>query len=130
MVAAVKTMITDPVLQKRRAKYLVLECFRNSALENLHAGIVPDSKSKDYTDVIVRTPFGEIPWNKLSRFNDAEMKVLMTDVVNRTYNFIHELFDDEAGTKLLLQMAERDPLPNWENPTCGAGKSAGDEELG
>ncbi len=126
---SVKAMITDPVLQKRLAKYLVSRCFRNSVLENLHAGIVPDSKSGDYTDVIVHTPFREIAWSELSRFDDAEMKVLMIDVVNRTYKFIHELFDDEAGAKLLLQLAERDPLPNWENPRYSAGKSAGNEEL-
>src|SRR3990172_12580580 len=99
MEEAVKAMITDPVLQKRLAKHLVLQCFRNSVLEDLHAGIVPDSKSGDYTDVIVRTPFGEIPWSKLSRFDDAEMKVLMIDVVNRAYQFIRDLFDDEAGAK-------------------------------
>ena len=114
---AAKAMITDPVLQKRLAKYLVLRCFRNSTLEDLHAGIVPDSKSGDYTDVVVRTPYGDIPWGKLSRFDDGEMKMLMTDVVNRTYRFIHELFDNEAGAKLLIQLAERDPLPDWENPT-------------
>jgi hypothetical protein len=128
--AAIKAMITDPVVQKRLAKYLVLRCFRISVLENLHGGTFPDSKSGDYTDVVVRTPFGEIPWSKLSRFDDAEMKVLMIDVVNRTYQFIHELFDDEAGAKLLLQLAERDPLPNWENPRYSAGKSAGNQELG
>jgi hypothetical protein len=31
------------------------------------------------------------------------MKALMIDVVNRTYKFIHELFDEEAIAKLLLQ---------------------------
>jgi hypothetical protein len=35
---AVRAFVTDPVLQKRLAKYLVLQCFRNSALEDLHAG--------------------------------------------------------------------------------------------
>jgi hypothetical protein len=120
---AIKAMIRDPVLQQRLAKYLVLQCFRNSGLENLHAGIVPDSKTGDYTDVVVHTPFGEIAWGKLSRFDDAEMKVLMMDVVNRTYKFIRELFNDEAGAKLLLQLAERDPLPNWGDPTYSAGKS-------
>lgn len=48
---SVKALITDPVLQQRLAKYLVLKCFRNSVLEDLHAGIIPDSKSGDYTDV-------------------------------------------------------------------------------
>jgi len=74
---AIKALITDPVIQQRLAKHLVLKCFRNSALEDLHAGKVPDTAAGDYSDVVVRTPYGEIPWTELSRFNDAEMKVLI-----------------------------------------------------
>ena len=62
----VKALITDPVMQQRLAKHLVLNCFRNSVLEDLHAGTVPASKTGDYSDVIVHTPFGQIPWNELS----------------------------------------------------------------
>lgn len=112
----VKAIITDPGLQKRLAKYLVLRCFRNSVLEDLHAGMVPDSQCGDYSDVVIRTPSGEIPWGKLSRIDDAEMRALMIDVVNRTYQFIHDLFDEEVGGKLLLQLGERDPVPEWESP--------------
>jgi hypothetical protein len=101
---AIKAFITDPVIQKRLAKHIVLKCFRNSVLEDLHAGKVPDSESGDYSDVVVRTPFGEIPWNELSRFDDAEMKVLMIDVTNKTYHFIQELFDDERGGELILKL--------------------------
>ena len=43
MKAAVKPTFTDPVLQERLAKYLVQRCFRNSVLEDLHAGIAPSS---------------------------------------------------------------------------------------
>lgn len=113
---AIKAFITDPEIQQRLAKHIALRCFRNSILENLHAGKVPDSKCGDYSDVVVRTPYGEIPWNELSRFNDAEMKALMIDVVNHTCHFIQELFDDERGGKLLLKLAEKDPAPNWNNP--------------
>jgi len=103
-------------LQKRLAKYLVLHCFRNSVLEDLHAGIVPSSKCGDYTDVVVRSSCGEIPWSKVSRLDDAEMKALMIDVVSRTYQFIHDFFDEEMGGKFLLELGERDPVPKWENP--------------
>ena len=113
---AVRALVTDPVLQKRLAKYLVQRCFRNSVLENLHAGIAPDSKSGDYSDVVVSTPFGEIPLRELSRFDDVEMKTLMIDVVQNAYVFIRELFDDAKGGKLLLQLALRDPLPRWQDP--------------
>lgn len=116
MKAAVKPTFTDPVLQERIAKYLVQRCFRNSVLEDLHAGIAPSSKTGDYSDVMVCTPFGDIAWDRLSRFDDAEMKRLMIDVVDRTYQFIHQLFDPELGGELLRQLAARDPLPGWENP--------------
>jgi hypothetical protein len=113
---SVKALITDPLLQKRLAKYLVHRCFRNSLLEDLHAGTGPDSKNGDYSDVAIVTPFGEIPWRRLSRFDDGEVKTLMNDVVQRTYEFIQELFDDELGGSLLVRLSERDPLPRWENP--------------
>jgi hypothetical protein len=45
----VRAFITDPVLQQRLAKYMVLQCFRNSMLEDLHAGISPSSASGDYS---------------------------------------------------------------------------------
>lgn len=111
-----KVFITDPVLQQRLAKHLVLKCFRNSILEDFHAGKVPDSQCGDYSDVVVHTPYGEIPWNELSRINDAEMKLLMQDVVNHTYHLIQELFDEERGGELLLKLAVRDPAPEWDDP--------------
>ncbi len=111
-----RVFVTDPILQKRLAKYLGHRCLRNSVLEDFHAGIAPASKSGDYSDVVVSTPFGEIPWRKLSRFDDAEMKTLMIDVVQRSYEFIRELFDDGKNGELLRQLAARDPLPRWEDP--------------
>ena len=113
---SIRGFITDPVLQQRLAQYMVEQCFRNSELENLHAGKVPNSKTGDYSNVVVRTPFGEIPWRELARFDDAEMKVLMLDVVNRTYKFIRNLFDEETGGELLLRLATRDLVPQWDNP--------------
>jgi hypothetical protein len=70
------------------AKSIVETCMRNSELENLHAGVTPSSATGDYTDVKVVTPYGEIPWAQLSRISDAEMKVLMIDVVDRVYTYL------------------------------------------
>jgi hypothetical protein len=114
---SVKSFMSDTVLQKRLAKYMVEQCFRNSQLEDLHAGTAPSSKTGDYSDVVVKTPFGEIPWCELSRFDDSEMRALMIDVVNRTYQFLNRLFDEETGGEILIELATRDPLPRWENPT-------------
>ena len=68
------------------------QCFRNTELENLHAERVPDSITGDYTDVKVVTPHGEIAWSELSRLNNKEMKILMIEVVNKTYTFLSMLF--------------------------------------
>ena len=79
----------------------------------MHAGKVPNSKIGDFSDVVVKTPYGEIPWKELSRFSDDEMKSLMVDVVNNTYHLIQELFDEERGGELLLKLAAKDPAPYW-----------------
>ena len=113
---AVRAFVTDPVLQKRLAKYMVLKCFRNSRLEDLHVGTLPDSAAGDYSDVQVSSPYGVIPWPEVSRLNDDEMKELMIDVVNRAYRFIHTLFDETTCAELLFQLAERDPAPHWNDP--------------
>ena len=113
---AIQTFITDSMIQKRLAKHLVLQCFRNSVLEDLHSGIIPASKTGDFTDVVVHTPYGEIPWKDLSRFDDMEMKVLMVDVVNRAYQFIQELLDEERSGQLILKLTEKDSAPNWDDP--------------
>jgi ligand-binding SRPBCC domain-containing protein len=112
----IDSRIFNPVVQKRLAKYLVQQCFRNSTLEDLHAGVTPSSPAGDYSDVVVRTPLGQIPWRELSRFGDTEMKLLMIDVVQRTYEFLRQLFDTEVGGELVRLLAERDLLPGWENP--------------
>ena len=113
----VRAFITDHALQRRLAKYMALQCFRNSMLEDLHAGTSPSSTSGDYSDGTVSSPYGAIPWSKVSRLNDDEMKRLMIDVVDRTYRFIHMLFDENTGGQILLRLAERDPLPQWNEPT-------------
>jgi hypothetical protein len=125
----IRAFITDPVLQQRLAKYMVLNCFRNSILEDLHAGISPSSATGDYSDVTVSSPYGVIPWTNVSRLNDDEMKSLMIDVVNRAYRFIHTLFDEEAGAALLLGLAKHDPLPQWNKPTIPHPRSADATDL-
>jgi hypothetical protein len=122
---AIRAFITDPELQKRLAKYMVLQCFRNSLLEDLHSGVTPSSASGDYSDVHVTTPYGEIPWPKLSRLSDEEMKSLMIDVVNRTYRFLQQLFEESTGGEILVRLAMRDPLPNWNTPVLASDSDRG-----
>jgi hypothetical protein len=84
---------TSPTRADRRnlasfAKLLVELCVRNSSLEDFHAGVVPASMTGDYSDVKVITPYGEIPWTKLSRISDEEMQRLMIEIVNRVYTLL------------------------------------------
>jgi len=60
---------------KRLSKVSVLNSFRNGPLEDIHAGASPSSKTGDYSDVKVVSPFGEIPWMELSRISQEEMPV-------------------------------------------------------
>jgi len=69
----------NPMDNKVKARVLA-EMVRNTELENLHTGITPSSKTGDFSDVKVVTPYGEIPWEKLSRISDTEMRTLMLDV--------------------------------------------------
>jgi ligand-binding SRPBCC domain-containing protein len=114
--SALGEMATNELVRIRLAKLMALECFRNSRLEDLHAGIYPSSQIGDYSDVKVVTPYGEIPWERLGRFSDDEMKLLMIDVVDHCYEFLSELLDQRSAAVLVKRLKLRDPLPRWNNP--------------
>lgn len=78
----------DKRLAPLLAKSIAALCVRNTFLEDLHSGTTPSSKSGDYSDVKVVTPFGEIPWHNLSRISDTEMKHLMKEIVDKIYTFL------------------------------------------
>jgi ligand-binding SRPBCC domain-containing protein len=109
-------MFQSPALLKRLAKYTVQQCFRNTVIEEFHAGTVADSKSGDFSDVVIKTPYGEIPWTSLPHLTDEEMKLVMRDAVNKTYRFLCRLFDERAGGELILRLDERDLVPQWDDP--------------
>jgi len=114
--SALSEIATNELVRKRLAKLMALKCFRNSNLEDLHAGIYPSSQSGDYSDVKVVTPYGEIPWERLGRFSDDEMKVLMIDVVDRCYEFLSELLSQRSAAAIIERLKLRDPLPRWNDP--------------
>jgi hypothetical protein len=106
---------TDAILRQRLAKLMARDCFRNTTLEDLHAGRGPSSETGDYSDVKVVTPYGEIPWNTLSRLSDREMKALMIDVVDHCYDFLLELCSPR-GQEIIANLRLRDELPGWNEP--------------
>jgi len=113
----VREIQTNAVLRKRLAKFIALHCFRNThVLEDLHSGTVPTSESGDYSDVNVITPYGEIPWSELSRFDNSEMKAMMIDVVNHCDRVLALLFSTPIGDELIEELGRRDLVPDWSDP--------------
>jgi hypothetical protein len=103
-------------LRAHLVKFVTLGCFRNSKLEELHTGKSPRSKTGDYSDVKVFTPYGEIPWNELSRLNNDEMKELMIDVVNRTDRYLGGLLVTKKGEEVMETLKTYDPVSKWNDP--------------
>jgi hypothetical protein len=87
---------------------------RNTFLEDLHAGISPSSRVGDHSDVTVVTPYGEIPWNDVSRISDNEIKPLMKEVVNKIFTVLMHWNDDEF-LSALLHWGERQTV-RWDEP--------------
>jgi len=109
-----RELLADEVVLQRLAKIIVLNGFRNR-LERIHAGTSPSSKTGDGTDIKVVSPYGEIPWNKLSRISDEEMKRLNKGAVDYVYNLLSDLLDGNLWP-LLEELQQRDTLPNWDAP--------------
>ena len=71
-------------------RFITEKAIRNS-LEDLHSGIFPSTKTNDYSDVKVVTPYGEIPWNNISRISDKELRTLMLEIEIRLHNTFSSL---------------------------------------
>ena len=110
----IKELQSSEIVRKRLAKVIAMRCFRNTTLEEFHAGQFPSSEVGDYSDVQVVSPFGTIPWNSLSRLSDAEIKILMADVVDHCSQFLADLFTGHRGGELIEQLKERDPVPELD----------------
>lgn len=105
----------DEKTAQELAKSIVLHCFRNSLLEELHSGVVPYSEKGDYSDVHIVTPVDTIPWNDASKICDEKMKALLVDVVNRTYSFLMQMHDENFLDNFLkssMPFTQKWDMPN------------------
>ena len=117
-VVAVSQQILCERMDKKQAKQMALGmavmCVRNTFLEDLHAGTTPSSKTEDYSDVKVVSPYGEIEWRKLSRISDDEMRQLMREVVNKLYSILLRL--DEPRFVEAVNEYGRLMASKWDKP--------------
>jgi hypothetical protein len=94
-------------------RFIAEKAIRNS-LEDLHAGTYPSTKTGDYSDVKVVTPYGEIQWNELSRISDKELRNLMLEIEIKLHNTFSSLIPklivdniNNDGTEHLITLLEK-----------------------
>ena len=94
-------------------RFITEKAIRNS-LEDLHTGIFPSTKTNDYSDVKVITPYGEIPWNNISRISDKELRTLMMEIEIKLHNTFTSLIPklimnniNNGGTEQLITLLEK-----------------------
>ena len=63
-------------------------CIRNSKIENIHSGKEVRTKTGDYSDVKIVTPYGELAWNEVSKISQEEMREIKDNVRKSIQNFI------------------------------------------
>jgi hypothetical protein len=107
---------TNQEFLKRLSKLIVLNSFRNGPLEGIHAGTSPSSKTGDYSDVKIVSPFGEIPWTELSRISQEEMKELMIFSVNHVFSILHELVNGPNFEHIFAALQMYSVNPHWNEP--------------
>ena len=105
----------DDALQSLLIRTMTLMCFRNSMLEDFHAGLTPVTRTGDYSDVTVIDADGRrIPWPDVSHIDDDQMRDLMRQVVDRLHTFTVRSsepdFLDSIGP--WMNVANR-----WDEPT-------------
>ncbi len=97
-------MADSPIRDDRMSFLLVRamaqQCVRNTALEDLHAGPMPLTRTGDWSDVTVVDAEGRhIPWPEVSHFGDDAMRELMREIVDNLYTFL--LLSREPGFLVL-----------------------------
>ncbi len=97
---------------KKIALVMAVHGYRNSPIEDLHSGVFPTSKTGDFSDVKVVTPYGEIAWNDLSRISDEEMKHLNKTIYNQIYTLM-TLMETTGINPYFVMFTENN---GWDEP--------------
>lgn len=100
-------------------KIMAMMCVRNTKIEDIHAGVVPVSKTGDFSDVMVVDADGrKIPWTDVSHFDDDIMRDWMRDVVNKLDTFQLNV-DDPYFQKVMARWAS--VASKWDDPELDKG---------
>ena len=87
---------------------------RNAALEDIHAGPAPVTRTGDYSDVTVVDAEGRrIPWPEVSHFGGDAMRALMREIVDNLYTFL--VLSHEPGFLERVTIRMRS-ASRWDEP--------------
>jgi len=71
----------------------------------------PATKASDYSDVVVMDAEGRIiPWQRLVRFDVAEMVRMRREIVDKLFTFLLNFEEPELAA---LRVHRRDEIPKW-----------------
>ena len=111
-------MSDNPIRDDGQTSLLVramaMQCVRNTALEDIHAGAGPVTRTGDWSDVTVVDAEGRrIPWPEVSHFGDDDMRALMREIVDKLYTFL--LLSREPGFMDCIGIWMRS-ASRWDEP--------------
>jgi hypothetical protein len=113
-------MNSEKESQAEFAKIIVAACVRRGYLEKLHEGITPVTHAGDYSDVkIIDADGREIPWSRVSRINDHEMRLLISGIVDRVHTFLARTLFCAGEDEAFLKAINRTAVPwtkGWDDP--------------
>ena len=101
------------------AKLLTIHGYRNSPIEDIHAGNWPKLPNGEYApveDVIVTTKMGGtvVPWAECSRISDSEMKHLNKTIYNQIYTLLTLYM--EGTLQKIPNFMSASSGGNWDEP--------------
>lgn len=96
------------------AKGIALNCVRNTSIERIHAGRVPEKADPNCTNLFVTDGVSMIPWNEASRITDEEMKELMIEITNKIFTVLMNL-EDEYFIQKFDEKTRRSTI-GWNEP--------------
>ena len=101
------------------ANAITVDCFRNTNIENIHAGITPVSQTGDFSDIYVVDATGKkIAWKDVSRISQEKMRLLNKEISNRVFTLLEDAATVSGARNLIkrLEFAMRCSV-DWDLPT-------------
>ena len=101
------------------AKMMGLMCVADSKLGEFGEGQRPVTRTGDYSDVVVVDADGRIiPWQRVARFDAAEMDRTRREIVDKLFTFLWNMEEPELTA---VRDHRRDETSEWHGPREDSG---------